>query len=85
MTVEVEYEIPQGLSSMGDWQVRMAKQIESNRGFPLTDVERRLDRGGTRFIVSVETALPSQAVENMLADIEDFLPSNAVRVETREV
>jgi ribosomal protein L20A (L18A) len=64
-------------------QLQMAKQIESNRGFPISDVTRRVE--GNRFTVEVETDLPSQAVENMLSDIGGNLNPEAEHVETREV
>lgn len=83
MTVEVEYSIPQGLTGLGEWQVRMAKQIETNRGFPITDIERELS--SETFVVRVETTLPSTAVENMLSDIDEYMPPNADHVQTREV
>lgn len=83
MTVEVEYYCPFGVSDLGQWQVDIAKQIENNRGFPITEIERELS--GTAFVVRVETTLPSTAVENMLSDIEDHLPATARHVETREV
>lgn len=82
MTVEIEYTAPLRLSA-GGWQVDMAKQIESNRGFPIQKIER--DIVGSTIIVRVETDLPSQAVENMLSDIEGHLPSGSQHVETREV
>lgn len=84
MTVEIEYYCPHGVSDLGDWQVDMAEQIESNRGFPITDIERELE--GSAFIVRVQTAtLPDSAVDNMLSDTEDHLPDTASHVETREV
>lgn len=82
MTVEIEFVILRRIG-LGDWQVQMAKQIESNHGFPINDIDRELS-GGT-FIVRVETTLPNQAVENMLWDIEEYLPSTASHVETREI
>lgn len=82
MTVEIEFSSPTSLTA-GDWQVRMAEQIESNGNFPIQGIEREI-AGGT-LVVRVETDLPSQAVEGMLSDIESHLPSEAVHVETREV
>lgn len=83
MTVESEYHIPQQMSGMGQWQVDMAKQIETNQGFPITGIKRELS--GDTLFVRVETDLPSQAVENMLSDIADHLPAGAKHLETREV
>lgn len=82
MTVEIEYSLPRSRVA-SDWQVSMAEQIESNRGFPIEGIERELT--GTTLIVRVDTDLPSQAVENMLSDIEDNLESGSEHVETREV
>jgi hypothetical protein len=82
MTVEIEYSLPRSRAA-SDWQVSMAKQIEQNRGFPIDEIERELS--GTTLIVRVETSLPSQAVENMLSDIEDYLETGSEHVETREV
>lgn len=82
MTVEIEYSLP--TTQIGNnWQVDMAKQIESNRGFQIRDIERELH--GTTFVLCVNTTLPNQAVENMLSDIEDYLPAGSSHVETREV
>lgn len=83
MTVEIEYWSSQMPDSLGDWQLNMAKQIESNRGFSLTDIERELR--GEKFIMRVEADLSSQEIEDMLSDIEDHLPAGAEHVETREV
>jgi hypothetical protein len=83
MTVEVEYYVPFGADTLGQWQLDMAKQIENNRGFPISDITRELS--GSTFIVRVETDLPDQAVDNMLSDIEEYLPSTASHVGTREV
>lgn len=83
MTVEIEYRCPTPLKGLGQWQVDMVKQIETNRNFPIQDIERKLS--GSSFIVRVDTSLPNKAVENMLSDIEEYLPSNAQHVETREV
>jgi hypothetical protein len=85
MTVEIEYDLGATVvNGLGEWQVKMAKQIESNRSFPITDIEREL--AGSAFIVRVETeTLPSQTVENMLSDIEDYLPDTATHVETRGI
>lgn len=82
MTVEMEYSLPQARIA-SDWQVSMARQIETNRGFPIEEIERELS--GTTLIVRVETTLPSQAVENMLSDIEDYLETGSEHIETREV
>lgn len=82
MTVEIEYRNVNPtkirLSSL-----RMAEQIESNRGFPIEGIIREVR--GTTLVVGVETSLPSQAVDNMLSDIEDHLNPEAEHVETREV
>lgn len=82
MTVEIEYSLPRARAAT-DWQVSMAEQIESNRGFPIEGIERLLL--GTTLIVRVDTTLPDSAVENMLSDIEDYLDPGAEHVETREV
>ncbi|MBO4248416.1 hypothetical protein IL252_11380 [Halomicrobium sp. IBSBa] len=82
MTVEIEYSLPRPLAP-SDWQVHMAEQIETNQGIPIEEITRTL-RGHT-LIVSVETTLPDEAVENMLSDIEDHLPQGCEHVETREV
>lgn len=82
MTVEIEYSVPTKVT-VGEWQVRMAEQIESNSNFPIKEIEREFN-GGT-LIVRVDTSLPSQAVEGMLSDIENHLPNGAAHVETREV
>lgn len=83
MTVEVEYRTPWPVGPASDWQVQMAKQIEENRGYPLESIEREVS--GSTVIVSVETTLPDSAVQNMLSDIEDYLPSGSTHVETREI
>lgn len=83
MTVEIEFSVPANISGLGRWQVEMAKQIETTRNFPVEDLERQLD--GDQLVVSVETSLPNQAVENMVSDIEDHLPKNSTHIETREV
>lgn len=82
MTVEIEYSLPRPRVA-SDWQLSMAEQIESNRGSPIEGIERELS--GTTLIVRVDTTLPSQAVENMLSDIEDYLNNGCEHVETREV
>lgn len=82
MTVEIEYSLPTSRIASG-WQVDMARQIESNSEFPITDLEREIQ--GTTLILRVETTLPNQAVENMLSDIEEYLPAGSKHVETREV
>lgn len=82
MTVEIEYDLPR--SRIGsEWQVDMARQIETNRGFPIANIERELS--GSTLIVRVDTSLPSDAVDNMLSDIEDYLDTGSAHVETREV
>lgn len=83
MVVEVEYTCPVPPAGLGAWQVDMATQIETNRGFPIEEIDRVLQ--GTTFIVRVDTSLPSDAVDNMLSDIEEHLPATASHVETREV
>jgi len=82
MTVEIEYQIPTN-RELGKWQISMAELIESNRGFPISDIYRQTS--GTTLIVSVETTLPDSAVDNMLSDIEDYLPAGSQHIETREV
>lgn len=82
MTVEVEYSLPRSRNAT-DWQVSMSEQIEENEGFPIEEITRELS--GTSLIVSVETTLPSQSVENMLSDIEDYLEAGSEHVETRSV
>lgn len=82
VTVEIVYDLPRALSA-SKWQVDIARQIESNRGFPIQDIERELV--GTTLYVRVETDLPNNGVENMLSDIEGHLPQAASHVETREV
>lgn len=82
MTVEIIYSIPQTRVA-GDWQLSMAKQVEENRGYPINNIERVLS--GTTLVIRVETDLPSQAVDNMLSDIEDYLAAGSEHVETREV
>jgi len=82
MTVIVEYQLPT-LRQAGEWQISMAEQIETNRGFSMSDIKRELS--GTTLIVRVDTTLPNQAVENMLSDIEDYLPAGSQHIETREI
>jgi len=82
MTVEIEYENVMS-EKIDVSQLKMAEQIEENRGFPITDIER--EWGGDSLIVRVETSLPSSAVENTLSDIEDHINPEAEHVETREV
>jgi len=82
MAVEIEYDLPRPRTA-SKWQISMAKQIESNRGFPIEDIERELR--GTTLIVRVDTSLPSTAVDNMLSDIENYLETGAKHVKTREV
>lgn len=82
MTVEIEYDnVLVDKANLN--QLKMAEQIESNRGFPISDITRVI-RGNT-FIVRVETNLPNSAVDNMLSDIEEYLNAEANHVETREV
>lgn len=82
MTVEIEYSLPSPRTA-SDWQKLMAKQIEENEDFPIANIERELS--GTTFIVRVETNLPSQAVESMLSDIEEYLDAGSEHLETCEV
>lgn len=82
MTVEVKYNLQTTQVASG-WQVAMAEQIESNRGFPINSIERELS--GTMLTVRVDTSLPSTAVEDMLSDIEDYVPAGSQHIETREV
>jgi len=82
MTVEIEYSLSNSRVA-GRWQYSMAKQIESNRGFPIESIKREIR--GTTLIVSVDTTLPDSAVDNMLSDIEDYLPAGSEHIETREV
>ncbi len=82
MTVEIEYSLPRPRVA-GKWQVSMAAQIEQNQGFPIEEIEREFS--GTTLIIRVETHLPSEAVDNMLSDIEDYLETASEHVETREV
>lgn len=81
--IEIEYNAPFRPMDLGDWQLRMAKQIESNRGVPISDISREIV--GTTLFVRVDSSLPSQAVENILSDIEDYLPKGSTHIETREV
>lgn len=98
MTIQVIYNIEQTAATPGSWEVDMAKQIESNRGFPISEIYRRMTwaeeldplpselNGDERvLVVEVDTSLPSHAVDNMLSDIEEHLPFDASHVETREV
>jgi len=82
MTVEIEFNLANNRVA-GRWQCSMAEQIEANRGFPMSDIERELQ--ATTLIVRVDTTLPNSAVDNMLSDIEDFLPAGSEHIETREV
>jgi len=82
MTVEIVYSLPKARSP-SKWQVSMAEQIERNSEFSIQNIQRELN--GTELILRVETGLPDTAVENMLSDIEDYLPATASHVETREV
>lgn len=82
MTVEIEFSLP-NTRVAGHWEVEMSKQIESNRGFPISDIERELQ--GTTLFVRIETTLPDTAVENMVSDIENHIPAGSNHVETREL
>lgn len=82
MTVEIEYRNVNA-ERVRLSQLQMSGQIEDNRGIPITELTRRIE--GSRFIVEVETTLPSKAVDNMLFDIEDYLNAEAEHVETREI
>lgn len=82
MTVEIIYSLPRPRVS-SDWQVNMSEQIESNRGFLIKDIERELR--GTTLVVRVDTTLSSDAVDNMLSDIEAYLETGSKHIETKEV
>lgn len=84
MTVEIEYRCNIAPDMMSPIQTRMAKQIEENRGFPITDLERELN--GEIYIIRVKSGtLPSAAIDNMLKDIEEYLHPSSEHIETREV
>lgn len=92
MTVEIVYDLENtAVNDLGRWSLKMAEKVEANRGFPITDISRELTEEEIDgfsvpvLIVSVETTLPNQAVENILSDIEAHLPDTAEHVETREV
>lgn len=83
MTVEITFENVDP-SHAHRVQLRMSKQIEENENFPISDVTRYI-MGGT-FILEVETTLPSEPVDNMVAKhVPDWLNDDAEHVETREV
>jgi len=82
MTVEIEFKRVDSRKARLS-ELQMARQIEENERFPIQDISRRIK--GQNMIVEVETTLPSEAVDNMLSDIEDHLNDDAEHVETREV
>lgn len=82
MTAEIEYSLPRPRVA-SNWQVAMSERIEKNHGVPIKNIERELH--GSRFVVRVDANLPNSAVENMLSDIEEYLPDTANHTETRQV
>jgi len=82
MNIESEYSRLAGRAA-SRWQVQMAKQMADNHGFPIEAIERELN--GSTFILRIDETLSSTELQNILSDIEDYIPANSVHVETREI
>lgn len=82
MTVEIEYRNVEPRKAQLA-QLKIAEEIEENHNFPIEGIERVVN--GNRFVVRVETSLPSQSVNGMLSDIMGHLNPEAEHVETREI
>lgn len=82
MTVEIEFSSSSTLT-LADWQVRMSNDIEQKYDVSITDMTREV--AGNTFVMRLDATLSDQDIEDMRSDIEDYLPSNAVHVETRQI
>lgn len=75
---EIKYEVPQGITKLGDWQVEMAKNISANHNIKITDIQRELS--GSVLVINIKSDLSDAEVDNIKNIIESYLPANAINL-----